>query len=316
MAATVPLEKLENESKFIAVLSLTEVGIGSLLHSFHVPLSGHFMSLNQALVLCRSQAESQNRLQSARSICRISVVSALLKSLSPAGKVLTPMLAISTQGLLFSFGVLLAGTGKAGRVLGSVFLSFWGIAQPLILATLIFGKDFFQGLAWTWEKITSSLGLDARYGIQILIALVIIKAILAGLLALVSAQPTLAIWNEQLARKGQSLLGARPAQRAVSPIQGTLRDLSSPIFLFSLFLTGTFVFMSRSEESVSMAWVLVRPVAVAFVIFYLIRVFPGLKFSQWVMKHSPMISSLFQQVKPRLARPQSDPDSEEVQPQY
>ena len=31
-----------------AMLSISEVGLGSLLHAFHIPFSGYFLSLNPA----------------------------------------------------------------------------------------------------------------------------------------------------------------------------------------------------------------------------------------------------------------------------
>ncbi|MGZ3697464.1 MAG: hypothetical protein ACXWP5_05125, partial [Bdellovibrionota bacterium] len=37
-----------------ATLSAVEVGIGSFCHAFHVPLSGHLLSLNQGFLLSRA----------------------------------------------------------------------------------------------------------------------------------------------------------------------------------------------------------------------------------------------------------------------
>ena len=42
---------IEKISAAAALLSLTEIGLGSLLHSFKIPFAGHFLSLNQGFIL-------------------------------------------------------------------------------------------------------------------------------------------------------------------------------------------------------------------------------------------------------------------------
>src|SRR6185295_7221686 len=86
---------------YATLLSLTEVGLGSVLHAMHIPFTGQLLSLNQIAVL--SHATKMHPEKSAP--LTISVVAALLKSLSPIGKRLTPMLALTMQGLLFTFGI-------------------------------------------------------------------------------------------------------------------------------------------------------------------------------------------------------------------
>ena len=45
--------KVEILGNYGALLSMIEVGLGSILHSMHVPFSGLFLSLNQGYLLCR-----------------------------------------------------------------------------------------------------------------------------------------------------------------------------------------------------------------------------------------------------------------------
>jgi hypothetical protein len=76
----------EEIGKKAALLSIVEIGLGSFLHAFSIPFAGHFLSLNQGFILTRAAIETNDR----RSPGIISAVAALLKSLSPAGKKLTP----------------------------------------------------------------------------------------------------------------------------------------------------------------------------------------------------------------------------------
>ena len=96
-------DNTEEIGKQIASLALIEVGLGSLLHSLKIPLSGHFLSLNQTAFLSRSSF----KLNSKKAPLEISLTASILKSLSPAGKKLTPMLAIAAQGLLFYIGIMI-----------------------------------------------------------------------------------------------------------------------------------------------------------------------------------------------------------------
>ena len=75
---------------YAGVLSLVEIGLGGLLHGMKIPFAGTFLSLNQSLFLTRVTKLNQGGDGSGTLGFRISNVTALLKSLSPAGKKLLP----------------------------------------------------------------------------------------------------------------------------------------------------------------------------------------------------------------------------------
>src|SRR5262245_25316383 len=110
---------------YAALLSASEIGLGSILHTFQVPFSGHFLSLNQIFILSRASTEV-GRNGSLLIPGSISFIAAALKSLSPSGKKLTPMLAIGMQGILFNTGIVLIGHNIAGRIFGACIASLWG----------------------------------------------------------------------------------------------------------------------------------------------------------------------------------------------
>src|SRR5690606_26328753 len=122
-------KSFEEIGKKAALLSSIEIGLGSILHGLRLPLAGHLLSLNQGFILTRATLE----IEDSKSPALISATSAILKSLSPAGKKLTPMLALSVQGQLFNLGPLLLGNNPVGRSLGMILLCIWGFIQPLAL---------------------------------------------------------------------------------------------------------------------------------------------------------------------------------------
>ncbi|MGZ3688544.1 MAG: hypothetical protein ACXVBW_09600, partial [Bdellovibrionota bacterium] len=201
-----------------ATLSAVEVGIGSFCHAFHVPLSGHLLSLNQGFLLSRAVIHAKEHGTRHRFLpSTISNVAATLKSLSPAGKKLTPMLAISAQGMLYNLGTLILGANAAGILLGSLLLSLWAFAQPVLFYALLFGKPWLEGL----EQLR--IGSATIY--WIVGALIGIKAICAGALVVLAYR----LPESRIAALQAKLAGYRPApsarKRSQTPARGALADL-------------------------------------------------------------------------------------------
>ncbi len=127
-------------STYGTLLAVTEIGLGSILHSMHIPFSGTVLSLNQCFLLSRATALHRAPFVAAS----ISNSAALLKSLSPAGKRFRPMLAISMQGLLYSLGICIFGSNFLGRCFGAVLLSFWSFIQSAFILWFIYGSLLSQ----------------------------------------------------------------------------------------------------------------------------------------------------------------------------
>jgi hypothetical protein len=174
--------RIELIGKYSAGLSLIEVALGSALHSFHVPLAGDFLSLNQGYLLCRASVRS-NANNLGKVGYSISNVSAVLKSLSPAGKKLGPMLSLSAQGLLFSLGEFLLGQNLAGWMLGMILLSLWTFVFQLVTYYLMFGPDLFRGIGVVADKMLHVFGFGLEQVFWALGALIALKAIAGIVLA-------------------------------------------------------------------------------------------------------------------------------------
>lgn len=264
------------EGKNAALLSLVEIGLGSLLHGLKIPLSGHFLSCNQGFLLARAirlaPKEEKKRLLPAR----ISNVAAILKSLSPAGKRLTPMLAISSQGLLFSLGTILLGPNYFGCLLGITLLSLWAFAQPLLLAYFMFGSMLYEG----FQKLFASLAqvvpsLNWNNFIAVLSGILGLKILACWILC------TLAFLkvdrSEKYFLKLQEVGASNIKLNKKNKKQNPFSFFSQPIFLISLGVTLFFFFYSEREKS-QLVWVLLRPIAVALICYYLTLYFPIEKF--------------------------------------
>lgn len=269
--------KIELVGRYAAVLALIEVSLGSLLHVFHIPFSGNFLSLNQGYLLCRATIEAvKSGTGQERSVgLGISNVAAVLKSLAPAGKKLGPMLSLGMQGLLFSLGVGVLGANLPGLITGMVLLSFWTFLQPLITYYLFFGSRWFEALDFLFEKTVPYTGITLDKLLLIFAAVVVVKVFAAIALAVVAWRNaggsafqdrllTLAI------EKGVKPLEGKPGAKRGHPALLALRDMLNPLFLFSLFATGFFLYFSQAQAGEKI-WMLMRPLAIGFLFFYFSR---------------------------------------------
>lgn len=280
-------KKIEIIGDYGATLSLIEVGLGSLLHAFHVPFSGILLSLNQGFILCRATILSRDLEGNAWAGYSISNVAAVLKSLSPAGKKLGPMLSLSMQGLLFNLGVAALGVNPVGLSFGMALLSLWTFIQPLITYYLFFGEKLFGAAEYLFNKTLPYHGLKAESLLFIFLGLVFLKMLLAIGLALYSWRVRgKTIYGKDYDRELMRL--AREKGIAVSTQELSskkaawlaFKDLLRPLFLISLLMTGSFLYFSQSDHA-QIGWYLLRPVAVGFIFFYVSRT---LTIDRWLLR--------------------------------
>lgn len=259
-------DQLEIISDHAAGLALAEVGLGSIIHGLQIPFGGHLLSVNQSAVLTRALRELPRK-SGARTIFQISLIVAVLKSLSPAGKRLTPMLAISFQGLLYSTALVFLGVNAFGMGIGIVLASLWGFIQPVMIYYLFFGKelfvaaDFFQkqlGINFQWEWAFVFLGF-----------LVVAKALISLFFC----------WKTFYGRKtsdklidlGSNLFQKKNMEKKnQTPWKGAFRDLLHPLFLICYGVTVAFLFMSY-HDGAARIWMMLRPLGMGFCAFYFFR---------------------------------------------
>ncbi len=270
-------KNIEIIGQYGATLSIIEVGLGSMLHTFHVPLSGVFLSLNQGYILCRAAIKGSELEKSTWTTYSVSNIAAVLKSLSPAGKKLGPMLSLSMQGLLFNLGTLLLGTNPVGLCLGMVLLSIWTFLQPLITYYFFFGEKLFSALEYLYQKTLPYHHLKPENLIWLFMALVLAKMLVACLLAVIAwkrKDQSLYIKNYEgeFHRLAKEKMNNEPKVSTLKSHQIllALKDLLRPLFLTSLAMTSLFLYFSDYENS-QIAWYLLRPIAVGFIFFYISR---------------------------------------------
>lgn len=255
-------------------LSLIEVFIGSFLHLVKIPFSGHFLSLNQGLLLLKFSENTKTRFECTKVMIEVSLVASTMKALAPAGKKLGPMLSISMQGALLSLGHLIFGNNIIGQIVGMIFLSLWAFCQPLVSYFLIYGPDLFKAFEYLLKRIKKYTGVSDDLLIKTLLIAISIKLILAIMIPFLLRYLNRKGWDryDSFFRKkvGNNILLKGFREQNPSAVKGTIKDLTSPAFLISILMMGSFFFVTE-KESVQVFWKVLRALAIAFLLFYLTR---------------------------------------------
>ncbi len=293
-------EEIKSVGKYAASLSLIEIGLGSLLHAASIPLAGQVLSINQIAILSRASFQLKSRNVS----LKISLISSLLKSLSPAGKKLTPMLAILMQGFLYSVGVTLFGVNTVGLLMATILSSAWAFIQPLIMLYLLFGKDLLEVLKYFQKEFSFLSHIEPSLIVKIVILTFALKVIVAYVVS-----RYLVKMSEKEFEKFQLKLTvqAKPKQKKYSSNQlfNAFMDLSQPLFIISYILTAIFLYDTRTDN-VSIVWTLLRPITIGVLIFYLVRICPMENVVEFLEKRG--MKSLSQSLKVAIETIKRDRD--------
>ncbi len=255
------------EIKKAAQLSITEIGLGSVGHGFKIPLTGHVLSLNQLGFLLN--AVNQDALPRS-SAFEISSISAVLKSFSPAGNKIGPMLSIAMQGFLFWLSLSVIGMNIVGQCLGAILLSLWAFVQPLITLFLIYGFDLVQVGEFYVKRISddySFLAVALVYAFSFILTLKIVLAVFMVILSLKFKKEIMVLKTPGRLERAVKLSTPVSNQSAA---KSAVKDLFRPLFLMSFVLMLIFIWQINGNLTEKIWWSM-RPLATAFCLFYILR---------------------------------------------
>ncbi|MBI4369456.1 MAG: hypothetical protein HY547_04430 [Elusimicrobia bacterium] len=271
---------------FAGISAATETGLGSILHGLNIPMRGHFLANLQGLVLA-SFAKNQAPLK--RHIFLISLISAALKSLSPAGKRLRPMFAIATQGLLFHCSVNILGTGILGLITGQMMIGAWVTIQPYAFQYIFFGKDLLKSYETLFHLISRALPFELTSPLTILGAWVAINMAASALIGLIFYQS--GTFQEWALRPRNTSLKKTPLNLPKSftheippwntSMRESLKELAHPYFLTPFIFVLFFSWLAHKNLE-HLGVIAMRAIAIAFVCFLLVRRFNFVFVAYWL----------------------------------
>ncbi len=267
-----PTLRFESKSDCAVMQAFSEVGLGSVIHGYKIPFGGHFLALLQGTLLSLYlETRKQKHLPYTHfDPFHVGVVASFLKSLSPMGKRLTPMLAISMQAFLFSCGSWFS------LYLGMTALCLWGFIQPVLIYVLMFGEPLVQAVELFLKRTDTLSNWISSSLIGGVLVVAILKIIL-GWLVVYKIQKG-EIFKEQVETRVREFVtkSRAPIQRTGSSQRDFMKMVFSIPFLLSWAGVILFLYFSGEEkESLSTwVWVIIRPIAIVALIVFLFPKIP------------------------------------------
>ncbi len=266
------------------IAGLVEVGLGSTLHAYRVPLKGQLLASLQTVLLVGFGKSLRGR-----GLARIALLSALLKSFSPLGQRVRPMLYIALQGLCFATPVRLLGWNLGAVLLGAVLLGSFTLASSLAVDTLTFGTSFLTALSGAAASLSAALGLPPLSLGVLLGGAFVLRALLSIALGLSAycwdLQPWIQRWSRARRTRPEpsgAAQSAARARRARPPALAALRDLLRPRFVLAFFVSTLLLLFFAKLRGSDLLGVVLRGLCVSYLGFLLLRRVNVAAFGAWL----------------------------------
>jgi len=142
---------------FGAMWGAVEATLGATLHVLRVPLTGLVLASAGITVALVGRFFVPRR----GALIAIGVVAALLKAFSVGGLVVNPMIAIVAESVLAEFTLLAVPAGRAGFVAAGACALLWPVVHPLVLQTLLAGREILEVYVEVASAVRRRLGLGS-----------------------------------------------------------------------------------------------------------------------------------------------------------
>jgi len=168
---------------FAALWGVVELTLGSVLHAIfpsqaNTFLTGVLMGGIGVAVALTGRHFVPNR----GSVLLISIVTALLKLLSPGGIKIGPVVAILVEGALMEAALWIARTPRRWAfVVGGALAVGWNLPHKFIMMWLVFGKGIVEVYTKMVQDGSQMLGLDVSAAILILAILLLVRLVVGGI---------------------------------------------------------------------------------------------------------------------------------------
>jgi hypothetical protein len=259
-----------------------EMTVGGALHAAKIPLRGLMLSSVQAAMM----VYAGSGLNQPGRVVWVPFISAGLKALSPAGSRVRPMVAIVMQGLLFGGSVQALGWNVFALGLGGALVGAWSALQGFLLQYLMMGQEMVKAYD------TVVLWLAQKWSITAPELPWLVGA-WALLHAAVSAGATLAAWRMRrppamlqniIDRENAGAAARTSAQPFPHRPPSRLREFAHWQFWLPLLLVAS-VLLAAGGTWESVLWLVLRFVAVAFVLMAVVSALKPARWSEQLRRH-------------------------------
>ncbi len=157
-----------------------EVTLGAFLHTLRLPLTGAFLAAMGAALLV-----AMRQFYPARgSSLAVGVIAALLKSLSPGGVILGPMIGIISEAFLVELALVVAPRALLSAFVAGGLCVLWSVFQKVLTQTVLYGGTILDLYLAALKRVDQLLGSE-NAGAWLLVVCIGVLTLLGGSLTLV-----------------------------------------------------------------------------------------------------------------------------------
>ncbi|MBU1221664.1 hypothetical protein KKF34_15070 [Myxococcota bacterium] len=247
---------------FSGYSAITEIGLGSLLHLYRIPLKGQFLSTLQMIMLI-----CYGKVLGGKGLFRISFITAILKVFSPMHNPIKPMFFIWLQGSIFALPIAIVGWNLFSVLMGAILLGGAITGISLLMNWLTFGQVWFDAFNNLSMKITAFFGMK--------LGLFAVILILTGFRGAVNAIFAFVSWRGVFLRRFSSLPGKKLPLTSTphrtkttwkTSLMGAFRQFFKPTFAI-FWLLSLLVILLFGAKSTDMWFIVLRAFIITIAVF-------------------------------------------------
>ena len=256
---------------FASITTIMELGLGSSLNAFRVPLQGIFLAglQNFMLILFGKQLKG-------RGLLSIVTITAGLKSFSLAGSKFRPMFYIFFQGLFFTLPIYFLGQNFISALLGSILLGISTFFLGVFLNAMIFGMPYVYASINVVNEILRFFHFNNLSVVNMVVVILLCKAIIAIIITLLAYTINFDFLILKLSNKINTI--TPPSEVLTYPrsdwktsIKGGSWDLINLKFITSLIFLSLIIYFFAKLDTNDFILVVIRAIIISWFGFILAR---------------------------------------------
>lgn len=278
----------ERIGAFAGINGLVEVGLGSMLRAFKLPLKGHALAYLQNVLLI-----TFGKALHGRGLFRITFISSMLKAFSPVGGTIRPMLYILLQGSILTLPIALFGFNFVTVLVGSICMAWLTLFMKLLLNYIVFGMAFFDAYAGAIEKVNEWAQIQGLSLWSAIAAIFAVKSILAIAFASMAYFGDMRPIVQRLKKRPKWAIAPRQdlsaagGDAALRPslgraALGALRDILNWKFALFFFISTLLILFFANLSTADFAVIVIRGICISYVGFLALRRVDFHRFGQWL----------------------------------
>ena len=273
ISTLIELREWEHIGVYGAGSGAIEWSVGSWLHATKFPFTGTVMGALQTAVL----ALASEKMGRKSLTVWVSLISAGIKAMSPAGARITPTIAITVQGFLFTIGAMAFRWSRLGIAVGAFLVGVWAALQGFFIQVLLLGKS----LEKAWDAGIHYLAKETGIASPSFWLMAVVLALVNGAISMGVTLAVIGKRSGNRAKLEQMMFAADRTARSKN--RSIFADLVKPTFWLPLVIVGVILLVAK-EQPLHIVWMALRAVAIMLAINGLARLLKAERINDWLAR--------------------------------